>query len=223
LGAGLCLGLSAAAQPATGDAWRLDDFDKTSAPNEVYGKWAARKFAPVFGAGERFFFQFVHGAAEHEIVLRSGKDNSFSLGIETPFRLQSWPVLEWEWNIGQLPKGGDVRVRERDDQAGSICVLVNPGLVGFETLCYLFENDGPKDVPIVSRQRDGSRYLIVRTAKAGDPLGQWLKEKRNALEDYRRVYGKEPDREAVFTLLIDSNDTHSAAEARYRNIYLRKS
>lgn len=222
LGAALCAAPAAFAQPA-GDAWRLDDFDKTLPPNAVYGKWAARKFAPVFGGGERYWFQFVHDATGHEIVLRSGKDNSFSLGVEIPFQLKDWPVLEWEWNIAQLPSGGDVRVKERDDQAGSVCVVVNPGSIGFESLCYLFENDGPKETPVTSRKRDASRYFILRTARAGDPTGQWLKEKRNLLEDYRRAFGKAPDREAIFALMIDSDDTRSSAEARYCNIVLRKS
>jgi hypothetical protein len=188
----------------------------------VFGNWKARKFSPVFGNGERYFYQFVHQGPDHEIVLRSGTDNSFSLGLEKLFRLQQWPVVEWEWRMVKLPLGGDVRVREKDDQAGSLCFIVNPGLVGFKSLCYLFENDGPKDTPLVSPQRGDSRYLIVRTAKAGDPVGVWLKERRNVLADYTRVFGKEPQEDAVIGFQIDSNDTQTSAEARYRNVYLRK-
>lgn len=208
--------------PESGGAWRLDDFTRTYAPNQVYGQWRARKFRPLFGDGDQFFFQFVDGPSGHYIALKSGRDNSFSLGVEAPFRLQDWPVLEWEWRMIKLPKGGDVRVRERDDQAGSVCVIVNPGLVGFKSLCYLFENDGPKDTPLTSPQREDSKYLILRTAAAGDPVGSWLKERRNALQDYRRVFGAEPGQDAVFGFQIDSNDTHSSAEAHYRNVYLRK-
>lgn len=209
--------------PAGVTSWRLDDFDKTYPPNEAFGHWNSRKFAPIFGNGERYFFQFVHRDGDHEIVLKSGRDNSFSVGLQSPFRLQDWPVLEWEWRIVKLPRGGDVRVREQDDQAGAACVIVNPGLVGFESICYLFENDGPKDTPITSTQHEASKYLILRTAKSGDPTGEWLKERRNILQDYKRLFGKEPRQEAIFGFQIDSNDTHSSAEARYRNVYLRKS
>ncbi len=221
---GLALLLAAgAARGQQGSPWRLDDFNKTYPPNEVYGKWNARKFSPTFGSGERYFYQFVHNGAEHYLHLESGSDNSFSVGLEVPFRLQDWRTLEWEWRITKLPTQGDVRVRERDDQAGSVCVIVNPGLFGYEAVCYLFENGGPKDTPITSTQRDNVRYLILRTAAAGDPLGQWLKEQRNILQDYKRLFGKEPEQEAVVGFQIDSNDTRSAAEAFYRNIILRKS
>jgi hypothetical protein len=208
-----------AAKPAPG--WHLDDFTQTYAPNQLPSSWISRKFSPLFGNGDQYFFQFVHKGPEHMIVLKSGSDNSFSVGVDKPFRLQDWPVVEWEWYMVKLPVGGDVRVKERDDQAGCVCIVVNPGLVGFKSLCYLFENDGPKDKPIISTRRDNARYLIIRTAKA-DPIGTWLKERRNALEDYKRVYGAEPDQDAVFGLQIDANDTHTSAEAHYRNIYMRK-
>ncbi len=217
------LGAAGEGPPPAGEpSWRVDDFDRTYPPNEVFGNWKSRKFAPLLSSGDRYFFQFVHQGDDHEIVLKSGRDNSFSVGLESPFRVQDWPVLEWEWRIVKLPRGGDVRVRERDDQAGSICVIVNPGLVGFKSICYLFENGGPKDTPITSAQREDSKYLIVRTAQSGDPTGEWLKERRNVLEDYQRLFGKEPDQEAILGFQIDSNDTHSSAEARYRNVYLRK-
>jgi len=223
LAVGLGLAQAAAAQPATGTEWRLDDFDKTLPPNEVYGKWEGRKFSPTFGSGDRYFFQFSHTAQEHALVLKSGSNNSFSVGLQAAFKVQNWPVLEWEWNIVQLPTGGDVRVKEKDDQAGSVCIVVNPGLTGWFSLCYLFENDGPKDTPITSAKNENARYLILRTAKAGDKTGQWMKEKRNVLEDYKRVFGKAPEHDAIFAVMIDSDNTKSTAEARYRNIILRKS
>jgi hypothetical protein len=222
MGGLLLLGAAAALGAQGAVEWRLDDFTRSYPPNEVYGQWSARKFAPLLGNGDDYLFRFVHeSATEHYIQLRSGRNNSFSLGLEAPFRLQEWPVWEWEWRIVRLPRGGDVRVKDRDDQAGSVCVIVNPGLTGFESLCYLFENEGPKDAPLTSTKRGDSRYLIVRTA-AADPVRAWLHERRNVLQDYRRVFGKEPQHDAVFGFQIDSDDTHSGAEVNYRNVVLRK-
>ncbi len=214
----------ARAQTAAGGGLRLDLFDKTLAPNELARGWIDRKFSPLLGNGDRFFFQFVHnGADEHYIHLQSGRDNSFSVGREKLVSLQDWPVLEWEWKMGVLPKNGDVRVKERDDQAGSMCIVISPSFTGFDSsLCYLFENDGPKDTPIKSTKRDNAYHLILRTAKAGDPLGQWLHERRNVLADYERIYGHPPSGEALVAMLIDSNDTQSSSEAFYRNLVLHK-
>jgi hypothetical protein len=202
---------------------RLDDFERTYPPGETYGKWRVRKIAPLFGSGENQFFQFVHeGPERHYLHLKSGKNNSFSIGVEQEFLLPDWPILEWEWNAAVLPQGGDVRVKERDDQAGSICVIVDPGLTGFDSLCYLWENDGPKDTPITSRKREDSRYLILRTGKA-DGTGHWYKERRDILADYVRVFGRQPEEKAVIGIQIDSDSTNSSGEVFFRNIYRRKS
>ena len=208
---------------AAEDAVRLDAFDRTYPPGEVYGSWDLQKISPLFGSGADTFFQFVDGPGPdgHTIHLRSGRNNSFSLGAKEKFKLQAWPILEWEWKVTRTPKNGDVRVKERDDQAGSMCVIVNPGLTGFDSLCYLWENDGPKGQTLVSAKRDASRYLILRTARV-DGTGSWHKERRNMLEDYTQVFGKPPSEEAVIGMQIDSDSTESSGEVFYRNIFRRK-
>ena len=221
--AGLAFLMGVVGLPAFGQQeMRLDVFSKTYSPNKAIPGWDSRKISPIFGSGDRFFFQFVHKSDQEQYLhLKSGKNNSFSVGSEKRFQLRDWPILEWEWKVTQFPKGGDVRVKKLDDQAGAICVVVNPGLVGFDSLCYLWENDGPKETPITSSKRDDSKYLILRTAKA-DPTGDWVKERRNIFEDYKRLFGREPEKEAVIGVQIDSDDTASSGEAFYRRIYLRK-
>ncbi len=180
------------------------------------------KFAPFFGSGEKMFLQFVHESEEeHYIHLAAGSNNSFYVGVEEEFRLQDWPILEWEWKATKLPQGGDVRKAESDDQAGLMCVVVDPGLIGAQALCYLYENEGPKDTPIISRKRDDSRYIILRTG-AEDGTGTWYHERRNAYEDYKRAFGEEPDDTAALGMMIDADETETTSEAFYRNIYRRR-
>jgi len=208
---------------AAADAVRLDDFTRTYPPGEVYGSWELRKIAPLFGSGQDQFFQFVDGRGPdgHVIHIRSGKNNSFSLGRKDSFQLADWPILEWDWKVTQTPTKGDVRVKALDDQAGSMCVIVNPGLMGFDSMCYLWENGGPKDTPITSTKRDASRYLILRTVEK-DGVGKWYHERRDMLADYKRVFGHAPNDEAVIGMQIDSDSTASKGEVFYRNLYRRK-
>ena len=213
----LALGGAAWAQ----DQIRIDDFDKTLEPGALPKGWDSRKFSPTVGSGETFFFQFGNGP-EYTIHLKSGKNNSFTVGRERKFKLKDYPFLEWEWRVTVLPKGGDVRAKAKDDQAGSMCVVHNPGLIGAETLCYIWENKGPDGTELTSTKRDESKYIILRAADA-DETGKWFSERRNIHDDFKRLFGKEPEKDAVIGLQIDSNDTESSAEAFYRNILLKKS
>lgn len=204
-----------------GESIRIDAFDRTLPVNEHPKGWKSSKISPFFGSGDSYYFRFVDdGKGEHYIHLRSGDDNSFTLGLEREFDLTKHTILEWEWRITRLPKGGDVRVEDRDDQAGSMCVIVDPGLTGFESVCYLWENDGPIGTPLTSTKRDDSKYIILRTG-TGPPFGEWVRERRNILADFRTLFGKDPDDPAIIGMQIDSDSTESSAEAFYRNIYLR--
>ena len=205
------------------DAMRLDTFTKTFSPGEAAPGWDAKKFAPVMGDGKKFFFQFVHDSTEkHYLHVQSGANNSFSVGVEKKIQLQDWPVLSWDWKITRTPTGGDVRVKSKDDQGGAMCVVIDPSTFGFDSiLCYIFENDGPKDTILTSTKEKTAKYIILRTAKQ-DKLGQWYTEHRNALDDYRKAFGKPPGKPGIVGVQIDSNDTESTAEAFYRNIQLLK-
>lgn len=206
-----------------GDFIRLDNFNKTYRPGKIPGKWKAKYHLPFFGSGERALIQFVHkGPGQHYIHLASGKDNWFSLGMNVPFLAKDWPVLEWEWKITKLPKGGDVRNTNTDDQAGAICLIVDLGTFGYDSaLCYLYENSGPKNKVVIHPKNDNSRFFFLRTGEA-DGVNRWYKERRNIFRDYQKAFGKPPRKKGLIVIQIDSNTTETSAEAFYRNIYQRK-
>ena len=55
-------------------------------------------------------------------------------------------------------------------------------------------------------------YVVVRSGSAD--LGRWIRERRNVLEDFKRIYGEEPvEAVEVVSIGIDSNDTASRAES----------
>jgi len=216
--------IGAAEWAAAQETQRIDDFSKTLPPGELVPGWDSQKVSPTFGKGKDFFFQFVHdkGGEEHYLHVRSGSNNSFTVGSKKNFQIKAWPWLEWEWRVTQLPKGGDVRIKAKDDQAGSMCVIHDPGLVGFDSLCYIWENMGPKGAELTSTKRDDSKYVILRAADS-DETGKWYAERRNIYEDFKKLFGREPTKDAVIGVQIDSDDTQSSGEVFYRNIVLKKS
>jgi hypothetical protein len=54
-------------------------------------------------------------------------------------------------------------------------------------------------------------YVVLRSGPAS--VGQWLMERRDVRQDYRQIYGGEPEPPGAVALAVDSNDTHSAAES----------
>ncbi len=215
--AALVVGLLLAGGAAwAGEVRRLDDFTRTYEPDEAPEPWATRLSVD--------FFQFVHNSEEeHYIHLKTGEDGSGLVGIEDEFQLQDWPILEWEWRVTQLPKGGDVRDGDKDDQAGNVCIGYDPTFYGTVdvSLCYLFENEGPVGTEGTSVANTDTKYVILRAADT-DKVGEWYKESRNIYEDFKRLHGFEPEEAVVLGFYIDSDDTETSAEAYYRNVYQKK-
>jgi regulator of sigma D len=51
-------------------------------------------------------------------------------------------------------------------------------------------------------------------------VGQWLEEKRNLLEDYRRCFGEDPGKAGVVAIMTDTDNTGEKAMAWYGPIRL---
>jgi len=54
-------------------------------------------------------------------------------------------------------------------------------------------------------------FVIVRSGT--QDLGRWVTERRNVSEDYRKAFGEDPEDPRAIAISIDTNDTHSTAEA----------
>jgi len=54
-------------------------------------------------------------------------------------------------------------------------------------------------------------YIVLHSG--ADRLEKWITERRNVVEDFRRIYGEAPDKPTAVALAIDSDDTRSSAES----------
>jgi hypothetical protein len=141
-----------------------------------------------------------------------GDSSTISKELQGRVSLKSTPVLEWTWKVVTLPEGGDARRKERDDEAGQLYVVWPrfPEAVRSQIIGYIWDSTAPVGAVIPSQKNRTVTYIVVRSGKEG--LGQWLTERRNVLEDFKRIYDGDADPGGI-SLSIDSDDTSSSAEA----------
>jgi hypothetical protein len=127
--------------------------------------------------------------------------------------LRATPVLEWRWKAVELPAGGDSRRKAADDQAAQLFVVWprSPEFLRSRILGYVWDTTAPAGTVARSEKTGAVTYLVIRSGPAD--LGRWVTERRNVLEDYRRIFGEEPDALGAIALSIDTNDTHTTAES----------
>jgi Protein of unknown function (DUF3047) len=141
--------------------------------------------------------------------------------IRGKINLKDTPVLEWTWKAIALPKNGDCRKKTADDQAAQLYLVWPrfPEAVRSQIIGYIWDTTTPAGSIVRSEKTATVTYVVVRSGAAD--LGKWITERRNVVEDYKKIYGGQPDGLGYISIAIDSDDTISAAESFFGKILFR--
>ena len=146
--------------------------------------------------------------------MRSANEGStISRDIKGKVNLKETPLLEWSWKATVLPKGGDSCKKATDDQAAQIFVVWPrfPTAVRSRIIGYVWDTTAPAGTICKSGKASTVTYIVLRSGSG--ELGKWITERRNVVEDFRKIYGEAPDKPSALSLAIDSDDTRSSAES----------
>jgi len=166
----------------------------------------------TIGGRPAYDFTVVENDGRRALLLKSHDDHS-TIARELHVDLRATPILEWSWKAVQLPAGGDIRRKETSDLTAHIFVIWPrfPAMVRSRLIGYVWDAAAPVQTVEKSRKTGSVHFFVLRSGPG--ELGRWLTERRNVLEDYRRVFGEDPEDPRALALSIDTNDTHSEAEA----------
>lgn len=171
----------------------------------------------------RYDFDIVDVDGQRVLHLRSEGDSStIAREIKGTVDLKQTPVLEWRWKVTKLPRGADARKSATDDEAGQVYVTWPrmPEALRSRIIGYIWDTSAPVGSIIKSEKTGTVRYVVVQSGPG--KLGQWITERRHVVEDYRKIYGEEPENPGALSITIDSDDTSSSAEAFVGTILFRK-
>jgi Protein of unknown function (DUF3047) len=76
---------------------------------------------------------------------------------------------------------------------------------------YIWDSTAPVGTICKSQKTGTVTYIVLRSGDG--ELGKWITERRNVVEDFRKIYSEVPDNPTELSLSIDSDDTASSAES----------
>lgn len=173
--------------------------------------------------------------AVHAIADKSASGLAFRL--DRP--VSDSPILRWRWKISNIAAKGNEHKKSGDDYAARVFVtfLNNPAKAGLlsrmksrvlklfqrgyppdAAINYIWANTLPQGESVPNPYTNKVMMVCVRSGNAG--AGEWRSEERNILEDYRRLFGKEPPPYYGVAIMTDSDDTQDQLEAWYSDISL---
>lgn len=174
------------------------------------------------------------------VALRARSRNGAS-GLMSRQRidLEEYPILEWRWKVVDLPVEADVTEDVRDDAAARIYVTFDYDDLGVlervklaifrrmgypnapsRALNYLWASHRERGIARTSAYTDQIMMLPVRSGSTR--MGQWIRERRNVLKDYREVFGEDPPEVNGIAIMTDTDNTGGTATAFYGDILFRQ-
>ncbi len=147
------------------------------------------------------------------------ENDTFGLKKEISFDIRKHPYLFWRWRVTLLPKGGDIRKRETDDQAGQIYVIFPkfPAMINSRSVGYIWDTQAPVGLSGTSTAYSKMKYIVLQ--RGDNKLNQWVAETRNVYEDYKNLFKEEPPLVGAVLLYINSQHTKSSASCDYMDIF----
>jgi len=195
----------ALAAPAVVEDWRSQPLGAHGIPSG----WTAYA---TLGGRPAYDFAIVDDEGRRALGLKSRDDHS-TIAKEIHVDLEATPILEWSWKVVELPAGADVRQRATSDLTGHLLVVWPrfPGPLRSRLIGYAWGTSEPANSVQRSQKTGTVTFVILRSGAEG--LGRWVTERRDVVEDYRKIYGETPENPKVIAISIDTNDTHSTAAA----------
>jgi hypothetical protein len=164
----------------------------------------------------------VSESPERALHLRSDHDSS-TISKELKVDIKQYPILEWRWKVVVLPRGGDARRKETDDEAAQLYVTFPrfPSAVRSRIIGYIWDSTAPAGATFPSQKVNTVTFVVMRSGAAD--LSKWVTEKRNVYEDYKRIYGEEPaEPVGAVSISINSQNTNSRADSYFGEILFRR-
>lgn len=208
---GLSAVLMVAAAAGAGDRIVIGDFSSGADAKGIPAGWNLKEKS---GKAE---FAVVKDGDVHALHLKSAS-TSYSLQKEISVDVRQYPVLSWKWKATRLPAGGDFRRSRTDDQAAQLFIAFSKT----KAIVYIWDTSAPQglmeDAP--SPPFMSIKAVVVRSGAA--ETGRWITESRNVHEDYKKLYGAEPQPAQGVRLQINSQHTETSAESFFADVVFKK-
>lgn len=164
-------------------------------------------------------------------ILVAMTDNSASgLIYAKSFNIYQTPIIKWKWKVSNIFQAGDAKKKSGDDYPLRIYVVFkyNPEKASlFEkaqynaakliygeypphsSLNYIWANKKYPERILPNTYTAKAQMILIQ--KGPERAGQWIEERVNALEDYRKAFGTDPPLEAGIAIMADSDNTGEKA------------
>lgn len=199
----LCL---ASLAMAGGERRLLDDFEHGLHPD-----WEAKNFKGTTD------YRVVAEPDGNRVLRAESRGSASGLVFRHEVDPADYPVLSWRWKVANTIAAGDETRKSGDDYAARVYVIFPHWFFPrTRSINYIWANSLKQGEALPNPFTGNAIMLAVESGP--EKVGQWLTERRNVVEDYRRLFGGEPPGRMVVAIMSDTDNTGATAIAWYDDI-----
>lgn len=152
-----------------------------------------------------------------QILCAKSEGAASGLILEKEIDLDETPILAWRWRVDNILETGDARTRAGDDYAARVYVVF-PHWAFWKTrsINYIWANKLPEGEMIPNSFTSNAMMIAVRSGPS--KVGEWVEERRDVHEDFRKAFGEGPPPVGAVAIMTDTDNTGGAVSACYDNI-----
>lgn len=174
------------------------------------------------GLSSKWEETFFKGNTTYKVVKEDGQlcikaasiSSASGLYQEIEYDPKKYPILSWSWKVDHVISKGNALKKEGDDYAARIYVVF-PSTFFWKTkvINYIWANTLPLNQAVHSPYTENDMMVAVESGSV--KAGQWIDERRNVLEDFKKYFGYDPPNIGAIAIMTDTDDTGEEAVAWY--------
>ena len=168
-----------------------------------------------------------HGKSKYTIGFEGdngfvkGHSNKTSSAIfyRVKFDPSRYPILAWKWRAGKFPnKGNAADPKSKDDFSARVYVIfISRFFTNYRCIEYVWDESVKEGSVLKSPYSAQIKHLVVQTGHTQD----WISEKQNIVQDYKKLFGEKPNmKAAAIALMTDADGSQSEAEGYFDDIQI---
>lgn len=145
--------------------------------------------------------------------------HNLCLAKKISITLSDYPVLKWAWKAVTLPDGAREDEKRKNDSVAGIIIGIKKGF-SIHAVKYVWSTTLSVGSAVMDSKDAYDKVIVLQSGKKN--LGKWEFQKVNVRDDIEKCFGKGFSRIEVVSIMTDSDNTKSSAEAYYAAIEFAK-
>ncbi len=178
---------------------------------ETFPLWEDQQFA----APTRYTLIKDHG---YTVVRADSRRSASGKILKTPVDLTATPYVHWRWRVTKIYPGIDEQTRDGDDFPARLYLIARHPWKFWKTraINYVWASNQPVNTVWRNPYTPNSRLIAV--ASGSEHLNRWQYYRRNAREDFLRIFGEQINTIDAVAIMTDTDNTGAEATTYYGEI-----